>query len=297
MTSLPPSPVRRRHTNSLFIDDGLSAFTHPFSGRLLHIVTDRLNYADSDRVFSLFPDENILLAQAVIVPGVTTVLDIGTGSGYFALCAACRGALATGVDISHRAVAFAEANAVANRLKSCIAVFCGDTYDPVGDETFNLIVSNPPFVPLPDSYGFHLAGHGGPDGTRVIRRVLAGAAGHLKGGGLLAMTCLSLQGGGVSLALRLARRLLPSSFHLRAIPIYPDSISLTSFYDAFRDVGSWAEKLCADGYDSMVYTLLLASTNPARVTNVVLPRMRDRRFSGSWQARLRRYKYWTGMPL
>ncbi|HEX7878130.1 MAG TPA: peptide chain release factor N(5)-glutamine methyltransferase, partial [Candidatus Eisenbacteria bacterium] len=76
----------------------------------------------------------------------------------------------------------------------------GDLYEPLSGRRmpneFDVIVANPPYIPdglwgtLPREVRVHespLALLGGPDGTEVIARIVAGAPGWLKRGGLLAM--------------------------------------------------------------------------------------------------------------
>jgi release factor glutamine methyltransferase len=72
----------------------------------------------------------------------------------------------------------------------------GDLFGPLAGERYDLIVSNPPYIPTADIDALQpeVACHdpraaldGGPDGLDVIRRIAVGATEHLVPGGLLAL--------------------------------------------------------------------------------------------------------------
>ena len=80
------------------------------------------------------------------LPPRASVLDLCTGSGVLAVCAAMRGARdVTAVDVSRRAVWAARINARLNGTR--IRGVRGDLFEAVGDRRFDAIVSNPPYVP------------------------------------------------------------------------------------------------------------------------------------------------------
>ena len=76
------------------------------------------------------------------------VLDIGTGSGCLAiaLAQACPGAVAEGIDISAEAVATAQRNAAGNDVKVEFSVRDILRHGEYAWGTYDLIVSNPPYV-------------------------------------------------------------------------------------------------------------------------------------------------------
>jgi release factor glutamine methyltransferase len=91
-----------------------------------------------------------LLTRALrreVIHSATDVLDLGTGSGALALQAARLGARVTAVDISWRAVLTARANAMLAGLR--IRVRHGDLTTAVPGRSYDLVVSNPPYVPTP----------------------------------------------------------------------------------------------------------------------------------------------------
>jgi release factor glutamine methyltransferase len=132
-----------------------------------------------------------MLAEALrreTLPAGSRVLDLCAGSGLLALTAALRGVRdVTAVDVSRRALLVVRLNARLNGVK--VRTLRGSLFEPVGDERFDAIVSNPPYVPaesdaLP-SRGASRAWEAGLDGRALLDRVLAEAPAHLRPGGRL----------------------------------------------------------------------------------------------------------------
>lgn len=121
------------------------------------------------------------------------VLDLGTGSGAIAVTIACEHpeAAVVAVDVSPAALAVARENA--DRLGGKVGFIESDWFSALGDEAFDLIVANPPYVAardphlLQDGLPFEpdLALTDGADGLSCIRRIVADAPAHLVAGGLL----------------------------------------------------------------------------------------------------------------
>jgi release factor glutamine methyltransferase len=121
------------------------------------------------------------------------ILDLGTGSGIVAISLAleCPTAAVVAVDLAPGAISIARNNA--GRLGARVDFREGDWFAPVAGESFDLIVANPPYVAAGDPHLAHdglpfepqLALTGGADGLGCIRRIVAGAPGHLKPGGWL----------------------------------------------------------------------------------------------------------------
>jgi len=127
--------------------------------------------------------------------GVRRILDIGTGSGCIAIAGALAFPEATvdAVDVSPLALEVATRNVARHGVGGRLRLLQGDVYEPVGAATYDLIVSNPPYVSdremnaLPREYRHEpeLALRAGVDGLDVVRRILAGAARHLAPDGAL----------------------------------------------------------------------------------------------------------------
>jgi release factor glutamine methyltransferase len=127
------------------------------------------------------------------------VLDLGTGSGAIALAIAAEwpAAVVTATDSSAASLATAEANARALGLGDRVQLARGDWFGAVGgDERFEVVVSNPPYVAtgewdlLPaDVRGFEpqQALFSGSTGLEALREIVDESPLHLVAGGLLAL--------------------------------------------------------------------------------------------------------------
>jgi release factor glutamine methyltransferase len=99
-------------------------------------------------VFKPLSDSRMLADQITRDPLTVgaRVLDLCTGSGVLAIAAARAGAAeVTAVDISRRAVMAARCNGLLNGVT--VRVRRGDLFHPVQGERFDLVVSNPPYIP------------------------------------------------------------------------------------------------------------------------------------------------------
>lgn len=126
------------------------------------------------------------------------ILDVGVGSGAIVVTLAHYLKTCTFVasDISEEALVVAKENALMNGVTSRISWVQSDLLDQMCDERFDMIVSNPPYVPrcdaeslAPEVYDFepHLALFGGEDGLDLYRRLIPDAKAFLKPGGWLVL--------------------------------------------------------------------------------------------------------------
>jgi ribosomal protein L3 glutamine methyltransferase len=123
------------------------------------------------------------------------ILDLCTGSGCLAILAARAfpSARVDAADISPAALAVARKNVSRHRLRGRIRLVRSDLFDALARETYDLIVSNPPYVTtramraLPPEYRYEpgIALAGGKDGLELVSRILAEAPARLRPGGLL----------------------------------------------------------------------------------------------------------------
>lgn len=125
------------------------------------------------------------------------IVDIGTGSGAIAIALAntLPRTQVTATDMSSAALAIACENARRNHVADRIRFLRGDLLAPVAGEMFDLIVSNPPYVPITDrtslsvevrDYEPALALFAGEDGFDVYRRLIPAAFAALAPGGFMA---------------------------------------------------------------------------------------------------------------
>ncbi len=129
-------------------------------------------------------------------PGVRRILDIGTGSGCIAvaLALAFPDSSVVATDISPDALAVARRNVQRYSLEERVELVQADVFSGV-EGTFDLIVSNPPYVPeadlatFPPEYGHEplLALESGVDGMATPARILHHAARFLTPHGWLAL--------------------------------------------------------------------------------------------------------------
>ncbi|MEC4015011.1 DUF7059 domain-containing protein [Streptomyces sp. H27-D2] len=108
------------------------------------------------------------LAGITVRKPVASALDLGTGSGVQALHAAQYATRVTATDLNPRALRIA---ALTLALSGAAAPVLreGSLFEPVGDERFDLIVSNPPFVISPGArLTYRDGGMGGDDLCRTL---------------------------------------------------------------------------------------------------------------------------------
>lgn len=132
----------------------------------------------SDHVLGVGGSTRTLIA--LLPPEADRAMDLGCGSGAVALHLSTIARHVVATDLSQRALEFTKLNAALNGVDN-IEVRHGSLFDPVADERFDLIASNPPFVITPRSEAGASFEYrdGGLGGDKLMREVLAGLPGHL----------------------------------------------------------------------------------------------------------------------
>jgi release factor glutamine methyltransferase len=126
------------------------------------------------------------------------IVDIGTGSGIIAIALAHEwpSATVTATDVSASALDVARRNADRNGLAGRIRFLMGDLLTPIAAERFEIIASNPPYVPETDrtslapevrDYEPGSALFAGQDGLSIYRRLIPAAFDALVPGGFLVL--------------------------------------------------------------------------------------------------------------
>jgi methylase of polypeptide subunit release factors len=107
---------------------------------------------------------------------VARALDVGTGSGVQALLSARHARHVVATDVNQHALDLTELNAALNGFDN-IECRRGSLFEPAGEETFDLITCNAPYVVSPESkWAYRDAGF---EADEVSERVVRGAAEHL----------------------------------------------------------------------------------------------------------------------
>lgn len=169
-------------------------------------ITGRQEFYGRD--FSVTPDvliprpETELLVAVVMAylscrPGGPSMLDLGTGSGCIGLTLAAEvpSAMVTLSDCSLDALKVARQNADRLKLRDNVTFVHGDLFSPLEGMIFDVVVSNPPYIPEGDceTLAAEVLGEpsgalfAGVDGLAVYRRIAAEGSHYLSSGGLLAL--------------------------------------------------------------------------------------------------------------
>jgi release factor glutamine methyltransferase len=140
-----------------------------------------------------------MLAQELVaaLPSAgASVLELCTGSGAVALEAAAAGAEVTAVDVSRRSIATVRLNARLRGLR--VRALRGNLFEPVAGQRFDLVATNPPYVPASDdtlpTSGPERAWDAGRDGRALIDPICDAAPEHLAPGGTILIVHSSLCG-------------------------------------------------------------------------------------------------------
>ncbi len=147
-----------------------------FYGRDFHVTSD---------VLIPRPETEHLVEAAISrIHPHDVVVDVGTGSGAIAISLALETAAHTfATDISTAALGVAQANS--QHLSANVGFLACDLVDAFRDQSINVLVSNPPYVPRTDQPGLqrevrdyepHVALFAGPTGLEIYERLIVEAA-------------------------------------------------------------------------------------------------------------------------
>lgn len=143
------------------------------------------------------PDTELLVEKALELEGeALSFLELGTGTGAISvsLMTERKGWRGVGVELGPEALDFTRRNLNAHGVEERFELLEGDLFAPVQGRKFDLIISNPPYIPAGDipelmeevrTFEPGLALDGGEDGLDIVRRIGAEAPAHLNPGGTL----------------------------------------------------------------------------------------------------------------
>ncbi len=128
---------------------------------------------------------------------VKRVVDVCTGSGCLAILLAHRfpGAKVDAIELSPDAMAVAKFNVASHHLASRVRLHHSDVFDVVPPVKYDLILSNPPYVPTRELRGLpeefkqepRMALDGGGDGLDIIRKIFRQARARLQPHGIVVL--------------------------------------------------------------------------------------------------------------
>jgi SAM-dependent methyltransferase len=240
--------------------------------------------AESDVVLGL-SDAAVTLARLTPRDPVERALDIGTGAGLQALLAARHAQRVVATDVNPRALEYTRLNADLNGLGN-IELRQGSLFEPVAGETFDLVVSNPPFVVGPDRrYVFR---DGGPG---FSERVLRGAANALAGdGSAISTVSWSHDGDAFSAPRAWLAGCAAVVLHLGDLDLLTHGWTWT---DDAKDAERWARALREQGATAVGYGVVALRRGGRHVTEVRYTRA-DVPAAGAHMARMLRNASWLG---
>lgn len=124
--------------------------------------------------------------------------EVGVGSGCISVSILheIKSAIAIGLDISEKALRIAGENAEKHEVTERLKLKTSDVFTALKDEMFELIVSNPPYIPSEDIFGLQPevrdyeplnALTDGENGLSIVKRIIVQTPDFLESGGVLLM--------------------------------------------------------------------------------------------------------------
>ncbi len=161
----------------------------------------KYSFIVNNQVLSPRPDSEILVETAATLiaeKNMRSVLELGVGSGclLLSLLADFPVLSGAGVDVSPAALAVAVENACLLGVKNRVCLLLFDYFKDTFKEKFDLIISNPPYIPSGDivelepevrNYDPRVALDGGADGLKHYRQIAAVAGYWLEENGYIVL--------------------------------------------------------------------------------------------------------------
>lgn len=220
------------------------------------------------------------LAEQLPSGRINRVLDLCAGSGIQAIVQAHHAKRVTAVELNPYAAHMCRFNAILNGVSETVNVSNSSLFSELAGEEFELIVSNPPFLPVPVEMNFSKVGDGGEDGLDVVREIVKGLNAHLakEGKAIIAGEALC-RSDGTSFLAEMLQDNLPGQ--LKATVIFDSSISLESYLERCQTVSAEMEMPGSYGRDTYVehYLDRLKLEGITKVVSFTVRISRDKRHS------------------
>jgi hypothetical protein len=242
-----------------------------------------------------FGDDSIKLTRHLVGEAGQTALDCCCGSGIQSLHLARRGLNVVGVDIQELPIRLARFNSIINRLQDRTRFIHGDLMQLTLPDCFDVIVSNPPLLPIPNTLSYDVVGHGGEFGWKVTEAVLDKVAASSNGvtRGVIVGMCLGTRDEpeivswaqdaaarrGMSLTLFLGGTCSASALN-EAMAVSSWFTTGARFGDSMAELSRMTRERNADRAFSFVLKALKDGDRPGKAT--VVPLYRGFRDSGTW---------------
>ena len=123
------------------------------------------------------------LTDNILTRPAGKILDLCTGSGIQAIFGSMAASNGIGVELNKQALPVTKFNVVLNDFEDKLEIRNGSLYEPVENEKFDRIYTNPPFIAIPDEIDYPVAGAGGTDGLDIVKDIFKGFHSHLNDGG------------------------------------------------------------------------------------------------------------------
>lgn len=179
--ALPSSIIDALQTCGLVMPEGPNFRTPgmaivPFEGLLLTVAIPPQypTAAWSKQPIYIGPDSFYLAGLFPPSMQGKRILDVCAGSGIQGLICLSRGAAsATALEKNPAAAAVASLNAAINGLADRYEILESDLFSALDPSlTFDVVVSNPPFMPVMESIDYPICGAGGADGTELLSKIV-----------------------------------------------------------------------------------------------------------------------------
>lgn len=178
------------------------------------------------------------LASATMRTPVGSVLDLGTGSGIQALHASEHASRVVATDISARALAFARFNEALNAPRTRWDLRQGSLLEPVAHDSFDLVVSNPPFVITPPGAPSFEYRDGGAAGDGLVASLVSSLGTVLAPGGVAQLLGNWEVAAGADWRERVTAWIEASAVPLDAWVIQRDTLDVAAYAETWlRDAG------------------------------------------------------------